>query len=558
MKLGGEISLTDKFSASLGKINKNILGFHKNVDESTASIQKLSKQAQFLSKLTIKPTVKFTQQGFENIKNNIFGIKGLIAGAGAALGAIGLYNLTKDAINQGEDIYQMATILHTSGQEARSLSGMLSLADVSTKTFTNSFLRFDKAVEFAGKHGNVTTKGLAQMGVVLTDTKGKLLPIPDQLNRMSVAYNKLDDAGKEAFTSLLGPRGADLTPILEDYKELSSVTSKVTFINLDATKAHQTFEWFKAIDLQMSQFKLALAAAFLPFSEKLAPVFMNSLSKLATAFNSHSGALKTMAGDMGDKVAKVFNDMEKNIEKVTNTDAFRKADWGGKLGMLADAATKEVVPKMVSLGLTIGTVLADGIGEGIAIACKKNPLLGVVLGVYAGSAFGPWGALIGGVGGGIASLGGSAADKYSAFWNGLADSSNKESVSDKLNADDEANRQQNIQNQKKDEAALIANQPWRAGQILSAAPKKTWWQRITGHASGLPRVPYDNYPALLHQNERVLTAAESKQYSGSGSNRMPVQINVNLNGANIHREVIDLLFQELFETNINMPAIARS
>lgn len=32
-----------------------------------------------------------------------------------------------------------------------------------------------------------------------------------------------------------------------------------------------------------------------------------------------------------------------------------------------------------------------------------------------------------------------------------------------------------------------------------------------GHASGLTRVPYDNYPALLHQGERVLTAQQVRQ-----------------------------------------------
>lgn len=35
--------------------------------------------------------------------------------------------------------------------------------------------------------------------------------------------------------------------------------------------------------------------------------------------------------------------------------------------------------------------------------------------------------------------------------------------------------------------------------------------RGNGHASGLTRVPYDNYPALLHQGERVLTAQETRQ-----------------------------------------------
>jgi hypothetical protein len=41
-------------------------------------------------------------------------------------------------------------------------------------------------------------------------------------------------------------------------------------------------------------------------------------------------------------------------------------------------------------------------------------------------------------------------------------------------------------------------------------------------AIGLSRVPYDNYPVLLHQNERVLTAQEAR----SVDNRTPVTINL--------------------------------
>ena len=34
---------------------------------------------------------------------------------------------------------------------------------------------------------------------------------------------------------------------------------------------------------------------------------------------------------------------------------------------------------------------------------------------------------------------------------------------------------------------------------------------MRSHAYGLTRVPYDNYPALLHEGERVLTAAEARR-----------------------------------------------
>lgn len=36
------------------------------------------------------------------------------------------------------------------------------------------------------------------------------------------------------------------------------------------------------------------------------------------------------------------------------------------------------------------------------------------------------------------------------------------------------------------------------------------------HASGLGRVPYDGYAAVLHEGERVLTAAEARSYRQGG------------------------------------------
>jgi tape measure domain-containing protein len=40
---------------------------------------------------------------------------------------------------------------------------------------------------------------------------------------------------------------------------------------------------------------------------------------------------------------------------------------------------------------------------------------------------------------------------------------------------------------------------------------------IPGYAVGLGRVPYDNYPAILHEGERVLTRSEADNYKAGGS-----------------------------------------
>ena len=55
---------------------------------------------------------------------------------------------------------------------------------------------------------------------------------------------------------------------------------------------------------------------------------------------------------------------------------------------------------------------------------------------------------------------------------------------------------------------------------------------VSGKAFGLPYVPYDNYPALLHQGERVLTASEARGYQNTP--------NVNISGNFTVREEADI------------------
>ena len=58
------------------------------------------------------------------------------------------------------------------------------------------------------------------------------------------------------------------------------------------------------------------------------------------------------------------------------------------------------------------------------------------------------------------------------------------------------------------------------------------WDDIfgTGNAFGLTRVPYDNYPTLLHEGERILTKSQAQNYGNSPS------ININLNGITVREE----------------------
>ena len=66
---------------------------------------------------------------------------------------------------------------------------------------------------------------------------------------------------------------------------------------------------------------------------------------------------------------------------------------------------------------------------------------------------------------------------------------------------------------------------WRGGRVRQGSS--------SGAAFGLNRVPYDDYPALLHEGERVLTANQARQADAGGS---VGEVNVNLYGMTVRED----------------------
>lgn len=78
----------------------------------------------------------------------------------------------------------------------------------------------------------------------------------------------------------------------------------------------------------------------------------------------------------------------------------------------------------------------------------------------------------------------------------------------------------------------------------AASPYAAGLQVNGSHASGLKRVPYDNYVALLHKDERVLTASEARQTDAGGG----VVVNVSGNQFTVRSDAdIDAIAQALAE-----------
>lgn len=79
-----------------------------------------------------------------------------------------------------------------------------------------------------------------------------------------------------------------------------------------------------------------------------------------------------------------------------------------------------------------------------------------------------------------------------------------------------------------------------------ASKVKGWF----GHARGLPRVPYDNYPALLHRNEMVLNRAEADRYRKRYSTLLDKDKSRQTNASENYRKT------ERSNVNITIPKLA--
>jgi hypothetical protein len=58
---------------------------------------------------------------------------------------------------------------------------------------------------------------------------------------------------------------------------------------------------------------------------------------------------------------------------------------------------------------------------------------------------------------------------------------------------------------------------------------------------GIDYVPSDDYPAMLHRGERVLTAAEARAADGKSGGGQTVIVNINGNSVQAGRELLELI-----------------
>lgn len=232
--------------------------------------------------------------------------------------------------------------------------------------------------------------------------------------------------------------------------------------------------------------------------------------------------------DLKDKITLVLDKLKTGFN-----DWFKKEgkDMIASIGAEGSVFMAAITSTFSSIGLKIVLSLGDGLTQGMETIIKDHPFLTALgygaAGAGIGGILGPLGAGLGFLGG----FGGSLLESLVLNWMDSDSSASPKSATPSKQRTDMGPGAGPMSTpgpggKPPSAPSVIYNPKSIQTPYLQPAPTPGPPASLPlyyNHAIGLPRVPYDNYPAMLHQNERVLTAQEARSMDRSGS---PVVINL--------------------------------
>ena len=247
--------------------------------------------------------------------SEVTGAYGMLSTKMAGLMAVGmtgagLFNITQGAMDAGENLYKLSTRLHLTTSEAGQLNKLFSISGTSIQAVVPFFSQLDKSVLSSSKGLNSTTMALMKFGVNLKDSAGNLLPINEQLDQLAKGYQKAAEAGKEEEfqAQVLGRRGAELIPLLENYNENMKVASSIKATGLlDPKEAHElSLEWRK-MKGEAGQLQMAFGAALMPIAKELMPEVTDAMIKCIDYIKDNKDDIKESIETAGTALKDVLS-----------------------------------------------------------------------------------------------------------------------------------------------------------------------------------------------------------------------------------------------------------
>lgn len=198
-----------------------------------------------------------------------------------AAGGFGLEKLVDEAVDAGDALYDLTKQYGISTHEAIELSHVMAITGTSAETAAKAVMRLDKSMSENSTEGKRAQATLQACGVSITDANGRLLPLNQQLEQLSIGYNKALKSGQgQAFLmNTLGARGLALQKTLMDYREAAEAAAKVKPITLDPEEMHQIDLELKTMKLQAEQVGIGFSAAFAPVVMEILPEILPYLQE---------------------------------------------------------------------------------------------------------------------------------------------------------------------------------------------------------------------------------------------------------------------------------------
>ena len=290
---------------------------------------------------------------------------GKAAGVAVAVGG-SMVTMAKSAMTAGNNIYTLARKMQTTNAEAARMNMIFRLAGADANAAVPAIVRLDKAVQNAGDAGNQTTRILAAFGVNLKDSAGNLLPVNQQLIALAEGYNNAAAAGleNEYVAQVLGARGAELVPVLQQMTDLQEQAARIPTTGLlNPDEAHQmNLEW-NEMKVSIGQLTGSVSAAAMPIVKDFLPDINQGTETLVKAIKDNKSGIedfvKTIAsiGSTSVKACKVAANALDGLG-VNAKNARTLLNFGGSL-------LDDVGGAVTSIKNTLGnTALADAVKTG--------------------------------------------------------------------------------------------------------------------------------------------------------------------------------------------------
>lgn len=244
--------------------------------------------------------------------------------AAVAAAGFGLSSFIKGTAEAGDNLFRLSQRMHITAAEAGMLSKIMSLTGGDVGSLSTAMMRLDKSFTASSEDGEKTRQILSAVGVSLTDTTGRLLPINEQLKFLAEGYKKATAAGygQEFIMNTLGVRGMALVSTLEQYNEAAEAAGKVKSVGMDPKAMHELNMQLKIMQMEAGQISTAMVLGFGPILQEFLPGIMTGLQQTAMFLKENKTEIAGVT-----KAAVEFYAVMKGISILGKAAASMQAFW---------------------------------------------------------------------------------------------------------------------------------------------------------------------------------------------------------------------------------------